>query len=181
MAKNRSNFKATLLTAALLTGLSMSTAGCGADGSYDKDFFPSGYRQSAKIADAQAAAGARADATLSIAHFDGGALNSLGQTKLDAITSSLPDDGPVQIYLDLPADGPLAQARRDAVAAYLTNSHLTPDQFTLVDGPNPQTWTPSASALTNMAKTETDSGSSSGQSGSGSSSGGSGSSASGSH
>ncbi len=173
MATIRNNMKATLLTASLLSalGLGLSTAGCGTDGSYDKDFFPSGDRQVTKIEDAQVAAGARADASLSPAHFDAGSLNSLGQAKLDEITSNLPDEGPVTIYLDVPADGALAQARKDSVAAYLTDSHLTPDQFTLVDGPNTTTWAPSASALTNMSKTETDATSSAPASGSTGSSG----------
>jgi hypothetical protein len=147
--------KLTLLTASLLWALGLSTAGCGTDGSSEKDFFPSGERQSTKIENAQAAAGARSDATLSCAHFDGGALNSLGQAKLDLITSNLPDEGPVAIYIDLPTDSPSAQARKDAVTAYLIDSHLTADQFKLVDGPNNSTWTPAASALTNMSKTET--------------------------
>ena len=79
MATIKKNLKVTLLTASLLASLGLSTAGCGTDGSYDKDFFPSGERQANKIANAQAAAGARSDASLSSAHFDGGALNSLGQ------------------------------------------------------------------------------------------------------
>jgi hypothetical protein len=174
MTTNRNNVKATLLTASLLSALSLSTAGCGSDGSFDKDFFPSGERQSTKFAEAQNAAGARADATLNPAQFDGGALNSLGQAKLDLITSNLPDEGPVTIYLDVPADGALAQARKDSVAAYLTNSHLTPDQFSLVDGPNAETWAPSVSALSNMSKTETDAGVSSSSSSSASPSGSSG-------
>ena len=164
------NIKLTLLTAALLSALGLSAAGCGTDGSYDKDFFPSGERQSTKIVNAQSAAGARSDATLSPSHFDGGALNSLGQAKLDLITSNLPDQGPVTIYMDLPTDGAVAQARKDAVTAYLVDSHLTADQFVLVDGPNNATWTPSASALTNMSKTETDAAGASGSSGSSSSS-----------
>jgi uncharacterized membrane protein YgcG len=148
--------KATLLTAAVLAALGLSTAGCGTDGSYDKDFFPSGERQADKIEHAQIAAGARADATLSAAHFDDGSLNSLGQQKLDLITATLPDEGPMTIYVDLPADGTFTQARKDAVTAYLIDSHLTADQFKLVDGPNNNTWTPSAAALVNMSKTETD-------------------------
>ena len=158
MATIRNNVKATLLTASILSALGLSTAGCGTDGSYDKDFFPSGERQVNKIEDAQAAAGARSDATLSAAHFDGGALNSLGQAKLDLITSNLPDEGPVTIHMDVPAEGDLAQTRMDAVTAYLTDSHLTADQFKLVSGPNDQTWTPVGSALVNMSKTETDAG-----------------------
>jgi len=154
--------KLTLLSTALLSALGLSTAGCGTDGSSEKDFFPTGERQSTKIENAQAAVGARSDATLSAAHFDGGALNSLGQAKLDLITSSLPDEGPVTIYLDTPTDSPSAQARKDAVTAYLIDSHLTADQFKLVDGPNNATWTPVASALTNMSKTETDAGGASG-------------------
>jgi hypothetical protein len=161
MATIRNNLKTTVLTASLLTAFGFTTAGCGTDGSYDKDFFPSGDRQVDKIENAQAAAGARSDASLSAAHFDGGALNSLGQDKLDLMTSSLPDEGPVTIYLDMPTDGPFAQARKDAVTAYLIDSHLTADQFTLVAGPNTTSWSPSAVALTNMCKTETDASSSS--------------------
>ena len=175
MATIKKNLKVTLLTASLLSAFGLATAGCGSDGSYDKDYFPSGDRQVTKIADAQAAAGARSDGTLSSAHFDGGALNSLGQEKLDLMTSSLPDEGPLTIHMDVPTDGPFAQARKDAVAAYLKSSHLTDDQFKLVDGPNNDTWTPSESALVNMSKTESDasgaSGSSSSSSATGSSSG----------
>jgi hypothetical protein len=167
MAMIQNNLKTTLLTTAILSAIGIGTAGCGADGSSDKDFFPTGDRQVTKIENAQASAGARSDATLSAAHFDGGALNSLGQQKLDLITSELPDEGPVTIYLDLPADGAQAQARKDAVTAYLIDSHLTAEQFKLKDGPNDGTWTPAATALTNMSKTETDN---SGASGSGSSS-----------
>jgi len=166
----RNNVKATLLTASILAAFGLSTAGCGTDGSYDKDFFPSGERESAKVENAQAAAGARHDATLNDAHFDGGALNSLGQAKLDLITQSLPDEGPVTIYIDLPEGNQFTQARKDAVTAYLVDSHLTADQFKLVDGPNDATWTPSMVALTNMSKTETDAGGSSSSSSSSTSS-----------
>jgi len=169
MATIQNNVKATLLTASLLSALGLSAAGCGTDGSYDKDFFPSGDRQVTKLENAQAAAGARSDASLAPADFDGGALNSLGQDKLDLMTSCLPDEGPITIYLDVPADGPFAQARKDAVSAYLIDSHLTADQFKLADGPNNDTWVPSASALTNMSKTETDSSGATGASGSSSS------------
>jgi hypothetical protein len=158
MATTGNNMKITLLTASLLSAIGLSTAGCGTDGSSEKDFFPSGERRVTTIENAQAAAGARSDATLNPAHFDGGALNSLGQAKLDLITSSLPDEGPVTIYIDAPTDSPFAQARKDAVTAYLVDSHLTADQFKLVDGPNNSTWTPAASALANMSKTETEAG-----------------------
>jgi hypothetical protein len=157
----RNNVKATLLTASILAAFGLSTAGCGTDGSYSKDFYPSGERETTKIENAQAAAGARHDATLNDAHFDGTALNSLGQAKLDLITQTLPDEGPVSIYIDLPKDDASTQARKDAVTAYLVDSHLTADQFKLVDGPNDATWKPSMIALTNMNKTETDAGGSS--------------------
>jgi hypothetical protein len=166
MASIRNNIKTTLLAGSILAALGLSTAGCATDGSDDKDFFPTGERQVTKIEEAQNSAGARHDATLNVAQFDGAALNSLGQAKLDAIVSNLPDEGPVSIYVDVPTDGALAQARKDAVAAYLTNSHLTPDQFKLVDGPNPNTWTPSATALSDMSKTDTDAAAPSGGSGS---------------
>jgi hypothetical protein len=167
----RNNVKATLLTASILAAFGLSTAGCGTDGSYDKDFYPSGQRATANIENAQAAAGARHDATLNDAHFDGAALNSLGQAKLDLITQSLPDEGPVSIYVDFPAGDQFTQARKDAVTAYLVDSHLTADQFKLVDGPNDATWTPSMVALTNMSKTETDAGGSSASSSSSASAG----------
>ena len=63
----RNNVKATLLTASILAAFGLSTAGCGTDGSYDKDFFPSGQRQSTQIENAQAAAGAGEPAHVAIA------------------------------------------------------------------------------------------------------------------
>ncbi len=66
---------------------------------------------------AQAAAGAKQDATLYDRHFRGDHLDPLGQGKLDLMLKGTATGEPVQVYLDMPAD--LAAARRPAVAAYL--------------------------------------------------------------
>ena len=69
------------------------TSGCGGEGARPvagEVFRPEGEVRSARqFPDVQAAAGARADATLRTAHFDRGDLNSLGQEKLDLMNSEL--------------------------------------------------------------------------------------------
>src|SRR3954463_5750908 len=67
-------------------------------------FFPedSGeVRKHNQIADAMAASGARADATLSKPHFDGGRLNSLGEDKLALMLRDDDRPEPMKVYLNL--------------------------------------------------------------------------------
>ena len=99
-----------------------------------------------RIADRQAAAGARTDASLRAYHFTGAGLNSLGREKLDFILADRgPGDGDADselvLYVDLEGDAANRQhadARRASVSEYLT-SHggLAEGEFRLESGHNP--------------------------------------------
>lgn len=102
------------------------------------------------IAAAQAARGARADATLRPVHFNDAGLNSLGRQKLEFMLADEDAAQPVVVYLDLPPASDPAPARQ-AVADYFKARGLAENQFRLVDGPNPKTLSPSTDALTGLA------------------------------
>src|SRR4051794_11780446 len=95
-------------------------------------------RQMHRVFDAQAAAGARADATLHACHFDTGGtptgLNSLGEEKLELMLIA-DTNLPMVIYLDVAKDETYA-AREQAVRVYLKDRGLTDAQVTLVNGQN---------------------------------------------
>ncbi|MBV8780256.1 MAG: hypothetical protein JO353_02555 [Phycisphaerae bacterium] len=154
------NIQERLLISLASAGLLLAAAGCQNDGSSDADFFPADANSPVhKMADAQAAVGAQGDATLYPTHFDGNSLNALGQAKLDSIVCNLPADGPVTIYIQPAAyqnvSADRSKSRQDAVSQYLINSHLTADQFKLVDGPNPDLHYSSADSVANYSKTDT--------------------------
>jgi hypothetical protein len=104
-----------------------------------------------RMFDAHAAAGARADATLHAAHFDGGnpsVLNSLGEEKLDLMLAD--DDAlPLVVYVDAPKDD-ASPARQRAVEVYLRDRGLAADQVKVVAGANPRTSSPTAPRLKDM-------------------------------
>ena len=104
---------------------------------------------SQQLLTAQAATGAREDATLRAMHFDGGRLNSLGRQKLDLITRD--NDGPrkLVVYLDLPSDAPLAEART-TVADFLKSAGIPDSQIRIEDGPNPLSTAPAARAMDDL-------------------------------
>lgn len=114
-----------------------------------RDLFPPDDqpRATENIASAQEAAGARADATLWKQHFDAGALNELGQHKLDLMLQAEDRSLPLVVYLDLPAGSDAAQARR-SVLEYLTGRGLAESQIHLADGPNPSATASAADAIT---------------------------------
>jgi hypothetical protein len=87
-----------------------------------------------RIADAQSARGARADATLYPTHFDGTSLNALGMAKLDLM---LKDDEalPLHIWMDVPRGD--VDLRMASVTTYLKDRGLAPDQITFALGNNP--------------------------------------------
>jgi hypothetical protein len=103
-----------------------------------------------RIAEAQAARGARRDATLHTAHFDDGgnpaALNSLGEEKLDLM---LADDAalPLVVYVDAPADDASA-GREQSVRVYLKDRGLGEAQVQVVAGPNVRRFQPVAPLVT---------------------------------
>lgn len=121
-------------------------------------FFPedSGeVRKPTQFAEAMAASGARADATLSKHHFDGGALNSLGEEKLALMLKDGAAPAPLTVYLNLDQKAPTAQQREAAVTAFLKDKGLDEKQIALVYGYNPNAWSPAADPISKRKKTET--------------------------
>jgi hypothetical protein len=96
-------------------------------------------QQVRNICDAQAASGARADATMYPCHFDGGNLNSLGTAKLDDILADDDQAKPLTIYLDLPANDNGEATHRDAIAQYVTTKGFAAADLRFEQGPNPAT------------------------------------------
>ena len=144
---------AALGLAALLLALFPAAAGCqGREGergaAVDRprgdEFRPDDYPRSVhRFAHAQAASGARNDATLHPHHFDGGALNSLGQEKLALM---LKDDelcDPMVVYLEVPSDD-LLPGRQDSVRVFLKDRGLQDAQVRLEANPNPAARGPAA-------------------------------------
>ena len=121
-------------------------------------FFPEDTgeaRKPAQFADAMAAAGARSDGTLSKHHFDGGALNSLGEEKLALMLKDGAAPSPLTVYLNLDQKAPTAQQREAAVTAFLKDKGLDEKQIAFVYGYNPGAWAPSADPISKLKKTET--------------------------
>src|SRR3954469_1015794 len=121
-------------------------------------FFPedSGeVRKPTQFAEAMAASGARADGTLSKYHFDGGALNSLGEEKLALMLKDGAAPSPLTVYLNLEQKAPTAQQREAAVTTFLKDKGLDEKQIALVYGYNPNAWSPAADAISKKKKTET--------------------------
>jgi hypothetical protein len=128
--------------------LALTAGGCSVAGDLEgrpADEFMAADEESAvtRLANTQIAAGARTDATLRPYHFEDGALNSLGEEKLDFIVTACDNkESETVVYLDVPAgEGEagkrLAQARQDAVTEYLLNKGLSKDSFRLESGYNP--------------------------------------------
>jgi hypothetical protein len=99
-----------------------------------------------RVLDAQAASGARGDATLRACHFDAGrpaALNSLGEEKL-ALMMDDDDALPLVVHVDAAGDEPLSAARQQSVKVYLRDRGLADQQVTVVNGRNAGTYAPTA-------------------------------------
>jgi hypothetical protein len=112
-------------------------------------------RSPARFAQAQAASGARADATLSRHHFDGPRLNSLGQEKLSLMLKDDDAAEPMRVFLNLDEREASSGARRDAVVAFAKDAGLTDSQIEIVYGHNPEAWSRSSTHLSNLPKTQT--------------------------
>jgi hypothetical protein len=93
------------------------------------------------ILNAQAARGARADATLYRHHFEGTALNALGRSKLDLMLEDNSTAFPMTVYLDMAGESS-AEGRTEAVREYLVAAGLTASQVKTELGPNPGTLRP---------------------------------------
>ena len=121
-------------------------------------FFPEDtgeVRKPTQFAEAMAAAGARADATLSKHHFDGAALNSLGEEKLALMLKDGAASSPLTVYLNLDQKAPMAQQREAAVTTFLKDKGLDEKQIAIVYGYNPASWSPAADPISKKKKTET--------------------------
>lgn len=92
-------------------------------------------RQINRFSEVQAASGARADATLRAAHFDGVALNSLGEDKLDLMLRDDDACTPISIFVDVPEDD-FTKGRTDAVKVFLRDRGLADNQVKVAVGPN---------------------------------------------
>lgn len=121
-------------------------------------FFPEDtgeVRKPAQFAEVMAASGARADATLSKHHFDGNALNSLGEEKLALMLKDDHAPTPLTVYLNLDEKAATAKGRQAAVVDFLKDKGLTERQIEVVYGYNPSAWSPAADPLSKKSKAET--------------------------
>jgi hypothetical protein len=151
-----------LLTLILLCGALATILGCHSQKS--ADFMPS--EQEITPVDrgiaAQAAAGARDNATLYARDFDGAQLNSLGLSRLHLMTLAASSSSqPLVVYLNTAPRSGAAQnpaqlsQQRDAVRRYLQAAGIPADRIDLRDGPNPETFAPAAAGITALEKQRT--------------------------
>jgi len=147
---------------AILSFLMLTLASC-QEHSLDptiEGFFPEDVGESRKpvqFADAMAASGARADATLYKHHFDGQKLNTLGEEKLALMLKDDDSPTPMTVYLSINEKDALSKQRQTAVIAFLKDKGLTDPQIEVIYGDNPNTRSPAAAQLTKLNKTDTDS------------------------
>jgi len=148
-----------------LSGLAVAgvmLVGCNSDKSSMTDFFPADEARSTQnFMTAQAAAGARADATLQPMHFDGDHLNSLGEAKLDLMLKDDETDPRIVVFMNLPADDEHLKGCRDSVVMYFEDRGVTKDNIEFKPGSNPGTTSLAAEHLSRVSKTESDGGGSS--------------------
>jgi uncharacterized membrane protein YgcG len=151
-------------------GLSLATAlvvGCQTDKSSMTDFFPADEARSTQnFMTTQAAAGARADATLQPMHFDGDHLNSLGEAKLDLMLKDDETDPRMVVYMNLPTDDANLKGCRDAVVTYFEDRGVSKDNIEFKSGANPGQTSLAAEHLSRLQKTESDGAGTEGDSGS---------------
>jgi hypothetical protein len=162
-----------MMTRMLLTGVMTAAAGagigCATDKSSAEEFFPPDGpdRRVNQFVNVQANNGAKEDATLRPAHFDGAELNPLGAEKLARMVPEDLNDAPthdVVVYLNLAEGDATTTARRDNVMKYLRACGLTEAQVELKAGANPAVDSPAASHLARMNKTESGGADAAGQS-----------------
>jgi hypothetical protein len=136
--------------------LVLAMAGCAQEPPpQEEPFFAESDQSSVtRVADVQAARGARADATLYPIHFDAAALNALGRSKLKLMLSDCSEELPITVYVDGESADAQASARREAVKAWFEDSGLRAEQYRIQPGRNPAAWHAAAGALQRIQKTE---------------------------
>jgi hypothetical protein len=155
MKQNHSNKQIVSLSGLAIAGLML--VGCNTDKSSMTDFFPADENRSTQnFMTAQAAAGARADATLQPMHFDGDHLNSLGEAKLDLMLKDDDTEDMMVVYINLPAESANLKARRDAVVTYFEDRGVSKDNIEFKAGTNPAQSSLAAEHLARMQKTDSD-------------------------
>jgi hypothetical protein len=143
----------TLKCAAVVFGAAL--VGCQTDKSSMTEFFPPEEEQAVRnVCEAQAASGARADATLQPFHFDEEKLNSLGEAKLDLMLKDDDAARPLVVYMNVPEKESVYNLRRDAVTRYLEDRGVVNEQIKFEAGPNPNARSLAATHLTRIARTE---------------------------
>jgi hypothetical protein len=143
-----------VLVAAVLCGCAANQDAGPTDAAGGDAFAPpdSGTRSVQMIAARQAALGARHDAMLYDDHFHGGALNGLGQAKLDAMLDA--PVTPAVVYLNVKSDEATSRSRRDSVEQYFKQRQMNPDEYRIESGINTATLHGAAPELSRMSKTE---------------------------
>lgn len=155
MKQNHSNKQIVKLSGLAIAGLTLF--GCNTDKSSMTDFFPADEaRATQNFMTAQAAAGARADATLQPMHFDGDHLNSLGEAKLDLMLKDDDTNNTVVVYMNMPTDDANLKSRRDAVVTYFEDRGVSKDNVEFKAGTNLAQSSLAAEHLGRMGKTESD-------------------------
>ena len=145
--------KYSLAAAAFLAAT--AAAGCRSD--YDqKGFFrpETEVRRTSTVLEAQAAQGAKHDATLRPMHFTAGELNGLGTQKLDRIAAASVPGETVAVYLDVPTDAAMHDRDRAAVAAHFAAMDLPERTFEVKQGTNPAAGHPAVEGVNRLPKTE---------------------------
>ncbi len=107
-----------------------------------------------RLAEVQAASGARADGMLHARDFDGGVINSLGRSKLDLMIQDDQPITPLVVYLDLPEGNALNKARHDSTVQFLKDRGLLDSQIKIENGINPGALNAAAPNLARLSKTE---------------------------
>jgi hypothetical protein len=163
-------FRTTMRVTMLLAGATAALAGCESkpkaepeplearESKPGNEFFVNRTpRSSQAFANAQAAAGARHDATLGSQHFDGTELNSLGRTKLNLMTTDRDEAGDreLSVYLNF-AETESMEARREAVMTHLRSRGLADEDVKFVSGINPHTRTAAEPSLSRLPRTDSD-------------------------
>jgi len=114
------------------------------------DYWPSETHSWQQIADAQAAAGAQDDASLSSDCFTGGKLNSLGREKLRLVLQS----GSSSVLYLGGNDDATNNLRRSAIDAYLKETGAGTDSLVVKSGFNPRTSTLARENISRLPRTE---------------------------
>lgn len=148
-----------LLSSTLALTLLAAASGCNSEhpGDLHGETFsqPGETTAIGQLAQAQGAAGAKADSMLYDRHFTGDQLNALGQAKMDLILKGSPLNAPVKVYFVMAHDA--VWTRETAVAEYLDKAGVTASDAVFAEGANPDNKTPAVYNLAGIYQVTKDS------------------------